>query len=337
MVCAFAADPLADATVAVIGNRSITYSQLQQQIADSLEKQQQTHDMKRQQLDVEFMRTRQTLIETEAGKLVDNRVLALEAAAKKKTLVELLSALKPAPVTDADVHAFYDSQKAQFSQPFERLAPQIRQYLENQAADNANRKYFDSLRAKYKATVTLEPLREEVDATGPQRGAAAAPVTIVEFSDFQCPFCARYTPVLSRILAAYPSQVRLLYRYYPLTPIHPNAQKAAEAAVCADKQGKFWEMHDTLFAEQGALDVTALKEKAKRLGLDSAPFDECLDGGKALDVISADVKAGLKLGLDATPASFVNGRFVSGAATFEQLSALINDELSHKGAPTARQ
>lgn len=202
-----------------------------------------------------------------------------------------------------------------------------KRYLQDRATEEAKRRYFDSLRAKYGASVTMAPLREPVEASGPQRGPPDAPVTIVEFSDFQCPYCGRFTPVLRQVLAAYPTKVRLVYRYFPLSTIHPEAQKAAEAAACASNQGKFWEMHDTLFAEQGDLGVIALKEKGKRLGLDAALFDQCLDGGMASPVVAADVDAGAKLGIGATPTSFVNGRFVDGAVTFEQMTALIDDEL----------
>jgi protein-disulfide isomerase len=128
--------------------------------------------------------------------------------------------------------------------------------------------------------------------------------------------------------------VRLVYRYFPIASLHPQAQKAAEAAACADRQGKFWPMHDTLFAEQGALDVEALKEKAARLGLDSGRFAACLDSGAAAPAVAADIAAGQDLGIDATPGSFVNGRFVNGAVTLEEMKRLVEDEL-RRGALTA--
>jgi protein-disulfide isomerase len=137
-------------------------------------------------------------------------------------------------------------------------------------------------------------------------------------------------------LKKYPTQVRLIYRHYPLTGLHPNAQKSAEAAVCAQNQGKFWEMHDLLFVEQAYLTIDALKEKAKRLGLDTAIFGECLDSGKSADAVRLDAEAGQKLGITGTPATFVNGRLIHGTATFDELSAVIDDEL-RRAAPTARR
>jgi len=133
--------------------------------------------------------------------------------------------------------------------------------------------------------------------------------------------------VLQRVLAAYPTQVRLIFRNFPLQSIHHDAEKAAEAAACAGVQGKFWEMHDLLFAEQNSLSVGALKEKSKRIGLDTQAFDKCLDGGEEAKAVSADGEAGVDLGLSSTPTSFVNGRYVNAALSFEELSALIDDEL----------
>ena len=333
---AIASDPASEAVVAKVGSQSIPFAQLYETIQGSLDRQQKEHEIQLQQLNLSFMRTRQRYIESELGKLVDKRVLEIEAASRKTTPGELLAAVKRPPVTDAQVRAFYESQKVQISQPFAQIEPKIKQFLQNQADEESNRRYLDVLRAKYKASVTMDPLREQVDATGPQRGPPNAAVTIVEFSDFECPYCGRFTPVLRQLLAAYPTQVRLVYRYYPLTTIHPEAQKAAEAAACADHQAKFWEMHDTLFAEQNSIGVDALKEKAKRLGLDTRQFDDCLDNGAASAVVAADVAAGQKFGLGATPATFVNGRFVDGAVTLAQMIALVDDEL-HRAPALARQ
>jgi protein-disulfide isomerase len=334
--CAVAADVASDAPVARIGKQTIPYSQLQTQIQNKLAKRQAQHAAQLLQVNLAYQRSQQAFIESELGKLLDNRVLELEAAAHKTTVAALTSAIKTQPVTEAQERALYESRKAHISQSFEQAEPKIRQVLETEALEKSHRKYFDFLRAKYDASITIEPFREQVDAAGPQRGSPEAPVTIVEFSDFQCPYCGRFTPVLTQVLAAYPTQVRLVYRYLPLSTLHPDAEKAAEAAVCANNQGKFWEMHDTLFAEQSGLAVAALKEKAKRLGLDIQQFDACLDSEQGSPPVAADVKAAELLGLESTPASFVNGRFINGAVSFEELSTLINDELK-RAPPTAQR
>jgi len=331
-LCASPKNPVDDSAVARIGNEAITEAQLHASIQGQLDQQQQ-HALQLRQIELSFQRSEQSYIESQLEQLVDQRVLGLEAAARKTSTDALLAGARSAvPITDAEVQSFYDSQKPPIEQPLEPIAPRIRQFLSNQADTRARRKFLDGLRAKYHAVVSLAPMREQVDRSGPTRGPADAPVTIVEFSDFQCPFCARYTPVLKQLMAAYPTQVRLVYRYFPIASLHPQAQKAAEAAVCADRQGKFWPMHDTLFAEQGALELDALKDKAARLGLDTAQFDACLDDGAAAAVVAADIAAGQQLGIDATPSSFVNGRFVNGAATLEEMARLIEDELRRAAA-----
>jgi protein-disulfide isomerase len=135
-------------------------------------------------------------------------------------------------------------------------------------------------------------------------------------------------PTLRALLQEYPTQVRLIFRNMPLIAIHPNAQKAAEAAVCADHQGKFWAMHDLLYAEQNSLSIDALKEKAKRLELDAQAFDQCLTSGEGASLVKTDVDAGEQLGIGSTPASFLNGRFVGGALPLFQWRALVDDELT---------
>jgi len=151
----------------------------------------------------------------------------------------------------------------------------------------------------------------------PSWGPADAPVTIVEFSDFQCPYCARFvTQTLPQIRQQYEGKVRFVFRDFPLSTIHENAEKAAEAAECANEQGKFWEYHDKLFSSQSALDVASLKSYASQLGLDTATFDECLDSNKYAEEIQKDVQDGTSYGVDGTPAFFVNGQLVVGALPF---------------------
>jgi protein-disulfide isomerase len=268
--------------------------------------------------------------------LIDERILALEAAARKSTPAALIDAANAPRTMDRQVLDFYEANKNQLNQPFGAVSSQIRDYLDRQANENAHRHYINSLRVKYQAVALLEPYRDQVAPTGPLRGSGNAPVTIIEFSDFQCPFCGRFAPVVQDALKKYPSQVRLIYRHFPLTELHPNAQKSAEAAVCARNQGKFWEMHDLLFAEQAYLSIDALKEKAKRLGLDSAIFNECLDSGNSADAVRLDAAAGQKLGITGTPATFVNGRLIRGTATLDELSAVIDDEL-RRAVLTARR
>ncbi|MGI9628251.1 MAG: thioredoxin domain-containing protein [Longimicrobiales bacterium] len=174
-----------------------------------------------------------------------------------------------------------------------------------------------------------EPFRTSVESEGfPAKGVETAPITVVEFADFQCPYCGQLSEVLDQLTDAYPNEIRLVYRHFPLPDLHPHAQKSAEASLCADKQGKFWEMHDALYADQDALDVASLKSVARSLGLDGDAFDQCLDASEFRDEVAADRAAGRIAGVRGTPALFINGRFISGIQRYGTLVEIIEDELS---------
>jgi protein-disulfide isomerase len=316
--------------VALVGGTAIPYSALQSATQDKLAQLQHQYDVQFQQLALGTARAKEDYLQTELQNLINKRALQLEAAARKTSEAALLSAVKAPAISDAEVQAFYESQKSQIGQPFDAASPQIREFLRRQAEEDAQLQYFQALRTKYQAQISWEPMREQIEPAGPQRGPADAVVTIVEFSDFQCPFCGRLAPVLKQVMKAYPTQVRVIFRNLPLRAIHPDAEKAAEAGVCAKLQGKFWEMHDVMYSEQNSLSVDALKEKARRLNLDSKQFDACLDSGQGLAAVKADEEDGSKLGLAATPSSFINGRFVNGAEPFYQWKALIDDEMRRK-------
>jgi protein-disulfide isomerase len=170
--------------------------------------------------------------------------------------------------------------------------------------------------------------RIEVKSAGhPEVGAKDAPVTIVEFSDFQCPFCGRAEPTLRQVRAKYGDKVRLVYMDFPLG-IHEHAIDAASAGRCAEEQGKFWQFHDAMFADQSKLKPDDLKADAKKLGLDTAKFNDCFDKGKYKSGIESDMAQGRDLGVDGTPAFFINGRPMTGAQPFEKFQSTIDEELA---------
>ena len=171
-------------------------------------------------------------------------------------------------------------------------------------------------------------------ATGPSKGPANAPITIVEFSDFQCPFCSRVNPTLAQVREKYGDKVRIVFRQFPLS-FHQQAQKAAEASLCAGDQGKFWELHDAMFADQQALGVDQLKTKAAGLGVNAEQFNQCLDSGKHAATVQADLKDGSAAGVSGTPAMFINGRFLSGAQPLNEITKVIDDELARKSADSS--
>jgi protein-disulfide isomerase len=230
--------------------------------------------------------------------------------------------------TDAEMKSFYDEQaKKQPLPPFEQVKDQIAQYLERPAAQKAQQAFVDKLKKDMGVEINLRPPRVQVAAEGPSRGASSAPITIVEFSDFQCPYCSKAEETVSQVMKAYDGKIRLVYRDYPL-PFHPQAQKAAEAAHCAGDQGKYWEMHEKLFSNQKALEPTALKGYAKELKLDQAKFDKCLDSGEKAKLVETNKKAGEQVGVTGTPAFFVNGYMLTGAQPFEEFKSLIDQELA---------
>jgi protein-disulfide isomerase len=171
----------------------------------------------------------------------------------------------------------------------------------------------------------VKPVDEKVDHI---RGPKNAKVTLIEYSDFECPFCLRHVASVDQALKDYPKDVRLIYRHFPLS-FHPEAQKAAEASECAGAQGKFWEMHDEIFKanQAGTMSVAKWKEIARTLKLDGAKFDKCLDGGEMAARVAQDEQEGAAAGVAGTPATFVNGQMVEGAVPYATLKAAIDAAL----------
>ena len=177
-------------------------------------------------------------------------------------------------------------------------------------------------------TVPTEPVDIQVAKDDWIRGNKNAKVTLMEFSDFQCPYCEQFNPTVDQVRKDYPDTVRIVYKHYPLTSIHPMAQKAAEAAECAGDQKKFWEMHDKLFANQTTLSVDNYKAWAKELGLNQSKFNKCLDDNTKAAKVAADQKYGDSVGVTGTPTSFVNGYAVQGAQGYDVVKAKIDAELA---------
>jgi protein-disulfide isomerase len=279
---------------------------------------------------------RRAVLEGGLDGLIDQKVLEAEAASRGMSVERLEKteiADKAGQVSDAEAEAFYKANKARLppNRSEQQILPQIKTYLENQKKEQLRENLLSTLRAKYHPKILLEPERTQVSEAGaPAKGPKNAPVTIIEFSDFQCPFCARVEPALQEMLKTYGDKVRLVYRQFPLG-FHANAQKAGEASLCANDQGKFWEMHDAIFADQHALGVDKLKATAARLGLNTDQFDKCLDSGKYKAQVQKDVADGVAAGVQGTPTLFINGRVISGAVPFSEIKRVIDDELKRKG------
>jgi len=317
---AAAADP--NAPVAKVGGQVITAKELDEFAKSQL-----------QQLDQQYQEQRYQVRRQGLESLIVKRLV--EAKAGGKQVDEFLQAElmdKVPDPTEAELKKVYDDAKGQGRDlpPFAQVKDSIVRYLKQQQAQKALASYVDKLKADAKVEVLLAPYRPPrvvVEAKGPAKGPEKAPVTIVEFSDFQCPFCTRAEAVVAEVLRAYPDKIRLVYRDFPL-PNHSDAPKAAEAAHCAGDQGKYWDMHAKLFANQQSLDVKSLKGHAKAIGLDTARFDKCLDSGEKAKLVEEGKQAGAALGVTGTPAFFVNGILVSGAQPFEAFKEIIDAELA---------
>jgi len=277
---------------------------------------------------------RRWLLENGVQELVNRKLLEAEAKTRNINVDELLKIEiedKATAVSDQEAEAFYQMNRARINRPKTQVMPQIKVVLAKQKQARLRDELLTSLRTKFEARVLLEPVRAEIpDDTAPSKGPADSPVTIVEFSDFQCPYCRHVVPALQQVLKTYPQQVRLVYRQFPLD-FHSNAQKAAEASLCAQDQGKFWEMHDAMFANQQALAPDQLKAKAAEITLNTAQFNKCLDSDKYAAKVRQDRALGTAVGVNGTPALFVNGRLLSGAVPFDEIQELIEDELARKG------
>ena len=236
-------------------------------------------------------------------------------------------------MTQQEIAQFFEANRDRAQgRTIDQLAPQISEFLASQRTLQARAQLVEELKAKSTGLkVMLDPPRYTVAtaAIDPVRGVASAPITIVEFSDYQCPFCARVNPTLEQVRKTYGDKVKIIFKDFPL-PNHPQAPKAAEAAHCAGEQGKYWEMHDHMFANQRALNVPELKQYASALGLDAAKFGQCLDSGKHAAAVRAGFALGERMGVNSTPTLYINGRPLIGAMPFENFKAIIDEELARK-------
>jgi protein-disulfide isomerase len=212
--------------------------------------------------------------------------------------------------TDADAEKFYKENKERITGDFASTRADIIKYLEDQEQERIERAFAEKLRAGADLRLLFKEPEAPVQSISvdddPSRGDAKSPVTIVEFTDFQCPACGAMYPVLEETLKSYGGRVRFVVRDFPLGQ-HQYARKAAEAAAAANAQGKFFEYINLLFTHQDALDVDALKKYATQLNLDRARFDAALDAGTYAAEVQHDVDDGELYGVDSTPAIFING------------------------------
>ena len=267
--------------------------------------------------------------------LADDILLEREARKENVTVEELLKRhIEPAigkEPSEEVLRVYYEGVDS--TEPFETAKDKIREYIRQRRIIKAKTAYVESLRSKAQISYRLEPPRAEISLAGtPIRGAKNAPVTVVEFADFECPYCQMIHPDLTKLRAETGDKVAFAFKDLPL-PSHTHAEKAAEAAPCAGAQGKYWEFHDRLF-ETKQYEVAKLKETARQLNLNGEAFDKCLDSGAQAAFVRTSLNEAQALTIPGTPAFFVNGRFISGPASYEVLRNAIQEELAKASAPT---
>jgi protein-disulfide isomerase len=291
-------------------------------------------ELQRSKAKAEFARNEHQILESALSKLIEDRLLQTEAAkrgiSKEELLEKELQPYKQEPTAE-EIDAFYKTNQDRISKPKDQVAVEIGKYLKQQKYAAGKESFLKRLEKDHKVVRALEPLRFSVDAAGrPSLGPSSAPVTLVVFSDFQCPYCRKFNATVSEVTKKYGDKVRIVFRQFPLTRIHPDAMRAARAALCAGDQNRFWEMEGLLFQDQNNLGIEALRDKAKKLGLDLNVFNTCLDSAQKDAQIHEDVAAGMSAGADGTPTAFINGRYLNGAQPLEALSAIIDEELQAK-------
>ncbi len=271
------------------------------------------------------------------AQVLDQELLTNEARRENLTVDELYKREVKSRVkipTEAELKFFYSA--LDVHQPFDALRQQILDRILQNQEKKLLADYVVSLRAKENAQILLQPPKFDIVlGNAPISGSKDAPVTIVEFADFECPYCRQTEPNIQKVRAQYSDKVRIVYKNFPL-PMHSHAQKAAEAGLCAAEQGKFWPYHDKLMAQTPPqLEVPQLKALAASLQLDTARFDQCLDSGKEAANVSTDAEQGKSLGVTGTPSFFINGHFVSGALQYDTLRDLVEQQLAPVPAQAA--
>jgi protein-disulfide isomerase len=277
--------------------------------------------------------------------IVQQRLIEAEAKKRGVTVEEIVTSEADSRVPDPtndEIAAYYQARQAQYKQPLEEVKDKVAAAIKNEKVNFARRSYFQAilLKALESGQLRLDIRPPRFDAgydSGRLRGAPDAPVTIVEFSDFSCPYCRSVEPRLTALLSKYSGKVKLGYRDFPLSQIHPQAELAAEASRCAGEQGKFWEYHDLLFSTPAdKQDHDSLLQDAQTLKLDSQAFDTCLKSGRFKAEVQKDQQLGTRAGVVGTPGFFINGVFIDGAQPPEAFERLINEALSEQATQEKR-
>ncbi|TQV85036.1 DsbA family protein [Aliikangiella coralliicola] len=269
-------------------------------------------------------------------KLLIEKLIKLDPRSKEMSEEQYISQYiaQPKPVTDAQIDAFIVKRRIPQDKINTNLKEQVRRYMMSQQISEQIDSWFNGQTKKHNIQINLrepEEPRFDVDIEGaPYRGGENAKVTIIEFSDFECPYCSRANDTLYQLSKMYGDKIKIVYKHFPLSSIHPGAEKAAEASICAQEQGmgNFWKLHDKMFENYRNLSVGIIKDMAKEIGLNTESFNQCLSTGKYAARVAAEVQQAQRLGIQSTPAFYVNGRFIKGAQPIDIFQQMIDEEIN---------
>ncbi len=283
-------------------------------------------DLKKREYELRMDRLNDLLVEKLIGSEAKKASLPLDEYIDKNIVG------KKGTITDAEFKKFVTEKRIPEEQlKNEKLKERIQDYLKEQKRQDLMMEYVSRLTKSSPVEVYFEKPRMQINVElgeAPVTGSESAPVTIVEFSDFECPFCSRAANTVTELKKKYGNKVRIAFKHFPL-PMHRNARPASEASMCVNEQSsdKFWKFHDLAFKNQSSLQPADLEKYAKDAGADLAKFKACMESKKYAALVQADMDAGQKLGVRSTPTFFVNGQLVQGALPIETFSEMIDEEI----------
>ncbi len=285
-------------------------------------------ELKKREYELKMDRLNKLLVEKLIGAEAKKANMSLDDYINKKVTKGDIK------ISDKEYKKFVADKRIPESQINPQIKERIMSYLQTQKKQDMIQEYVAKLSRGTTVEVYFSKPKVEMAVevgNAPVAGKADAPVTIVEFSDFQCPFCARGAQTATEVKKKYGNKVRIAFRHFPL-PMHREAKSASEASMCVNEQStdKFWKYHDILFKNQDKMDTASLEKYAKDVGADVAKFNECVKSGKYKQLVEQDMEYGEKIGVKSTPTFFVNGQLVSGAVPIETFSEIIDEELSNK-------
>jgi protein-disulfide isomerase len=269
--------------------------------------------------------------ETAARDLVQSIVVGAEAKKRGVSPDELREEIASAvsKPTSEEIASWYAANQSRLrGARLEDVSSQIEQLLGDEQKAKAFDEFLKPKLAAMSMKMVLAPPRQALESTRLFRGKADAPVTIIAFSDYQCPYCILAEPVLTEVLSRYPDEVRVVHRHFPLESIHPFARPAAEAAMCADEQGKFWEFHQGIFDLAGKLNEKSLAQIGSDLDLDQDELNQCIEQRRFKDFVDSDFAAGRDAGVTGTPSFFINGVRFTGSRDADAMSRQVDLELA---------